>query len=190
MPVGSTDAEALLRTALSAWESRAEGLTAVLDELPVATYVTDNHGVVSYFNRACIALAGRTPAVRYDRWCVTWKLYTLDGNFLPHHECPMALAIRERRAIRGMEALAERPDGSRVRFVPYPTPLIDKSGEMVGAINLLVDVTEQRHADALLSQAARCRRLAKGVGDARTIDTLIDMAADYEAQASRLIPPH
>jgi PAS domain-containing protein len=100
---------------------------------------------------------------------------------------PMALAIRERRAVRGVEALAERPDGSRIRFVPYPTPLLDKSGEMVGAINLLVDVTEQRHVEALRSQAERCRRLAKGIDDARIVDTLTGMAADYEAQAAAIL---
>lgn len=187
MAVGSADAETLLQTALDAWESRGDALPAVLDALPVATYITDNQGIISYFNRACVALAGRTPVVEQDRWCVTWKLYTLDGNFLPHHECPMALAVRERRAVRGVEALAERPDGSRVRFVPYPTPLIDRSGEMAGAINLLFDVTEQRQADALFAQAARCRRLARGVGDSRTADTLNEMAADYEAQACRIV---
>lgn len=186
MNVAPVHAESMLRTALEAWNDREDALTAVLDELPVATYTTDLGGVVSYFNRACLALAGRTPVVQHDRWCVTWKLYTLDGAFLPHDESPMALTLRERRAIRGVEALAERPDGSRIRFVPYPTPLLDKSGEMVGAINLLVDVTEQRHVEALRSQAERCRRLAKGIDDARTVDTLTGMARDYEAQAAEI----
>lgn len=87
----------------------------------------------------------------------------------------------------GAEALAEGSDGSRVRFVPYPTPLLDKSGEMVGAINLLLDVTEQRQVDGLRSQGGRCRRLTKGIGDARTVDTLTGMAVDYEAQATAII---
>lgn len=187
MNVAPARAESMLRTALEAWNDREDALVAVLDELPVATYITDLGGVVSYFNRACLALAGRTPVVQHDRWCVTWKLYTLDGAFLPHDACPMALALRERRAIRGAEALAERPDGSRIRFVPYPTPLLNKSGEMVGAVNLLVDVTEQRHVEALRSQAERCRRLAKGIDDARTKDTLTGMAGDYEAQAVAII---
>lgn len=60
-----------------------------------------------------------------DRWCVTWKLFTNEGRPLPHDQCPMATAIRERRSIRGLTAIAERPDGRRVNFRPYRTPLFD-----------------------------------------------------------------
>jgi hypothetical protein len=56
----------------------------------------------------------------------------------------MAVAIRERRSIRGAEAIAERPDGTRINFVPYPTPLFDEDGNLAAAVNLLLDVTEQR----------------------------------------------
>ena len=47
---------------------------------------------------------------------------------MPHEQCPMAKALKDGRAIRGAEAIAERPDGSRVHFVPYPTLLHDHSG--------------------------------------------------------------
>ena len=47
-----------------------------------------------------------------DEWCVTWKLYWPDGTPLPHDQCPMAVALKEGRAIRNAEAIAERPDGT------------------------------------------------------------------------------
>ena len=56
------------------------------------------------------------------------ELYWPDGTPLPHDECPMALALKENRPIRGTEAVAERPDGVPVPFIPYPTPLHDASG--------------------------------------------------------------
>jgi two-component sensor histidine kinase len=65
-----------------------------------------------------------------------------------HDECPMAVALKERRPIRGAEALAERPDGTRVPFIPYPTPLYDGSGALVGAVNMLVDISERKQAEA------------------------------------------
>ena len=168
--------------------SREKGnLSEVLDRLPVAIYLTDVHGTITHFNRACIALAGRTPTVQHDKWCVTWKLYTLDGTALPHDQCPMAVAIKERRSVRGAEAIAERPDGTRIQFVPYPTPLFDDDGEFAGAVNLLVDVTEVRHAEYLREQAARCRRLSTSISDTRTIRTLKGMAEEYEDQAAQLI---
>src|ERR1700736_4764299 len=75
-----------------------------------------------------------------------WRLYWPDGRPLPHGECPMAVALKEGRQVRGLEAIAERPDGTRVRFLPYPTPLRDASGRLVGAINLLMDITERHEA--------------------------------------------
>ncbi|WP_245222406.1 sensor histidine kinase [Pseudomonas moraviensis] len=82
-----------------------------------------------------------------DLWCVTWKLFNTDGTYLPHDQCPMAVALKENRPIRGVEAIAERPDGTRVPFAPYPTPLHDADGNLIGAINMLVDITERKQAE-------------------------------------------
>jgi two-component sensor histidine kinase len=60
----------------------------------------------------------------------------------------MAIALKEKRPIRGMEAIAERPDGTRVPFIPYPTPLYDQQGQLAGAVNMLVDVSDHKHAEA------------------------------------------
>jgi two-component sensor histidine kinase len=59
----------------------------------------------------------------------------------------MAVCLREGRSIRGAEAIAERPDGSRVSFIPYPTPLRNAQGEIVGAINMLVDISDRKEAE-------------------------------------------
>ena len=66
---------------------------------------------------------------------------------MAHHQCPMALALREKREIRGIEAMAERPDGSLVQFMPYPTPLFDSTGVLIGAVNMLVDISDSKRAD-------------------------------------------
>ncbi len=181
--VGST--EALLHAALAAVSGPPEQLTDALEALPAAIYLTDAEGRITFFNRACIDLAGRVPTPGQDRWCVTWKLFTLDGSPLPHSDCPMATAIIERRAIRGVEAIAERPDGTRIRFRPFPTPLFDAQGALAGAINMLIDVTDRRRAEDLRDQALRCRRLAAGTTDRQTIEALRAMADEYEGEAAR-----
>jgi PAS domain-containing protein len=112
-----------------------------LDTFPVAIYVTDIDGFITYFNPACIDFAGRTPTLNQDRWCVTWKLYTNNGDFLPHEQCPMAVAIQTKRSVRGATAVAERPGGVRIKFQPFPTPVIGENGELLGAVNMLVDIT-------------------------------------------------
>lgn len=88
-------------------------------------------------------------------------MYWPDGTPLPHDECPMALALKEKRPIRGMEAIAERPNGTRVPFIPYPSPLFDASGALIGAVNTLVDITERYETELRLRESeARYRDLA------------------------------
>ena len=70
-----------------------------------------------------------------------------DGTPLPHDQCPMALALKEERPIRGAEAVAERPDGTRVPFMAFPTPLYDAAGALVGAVNMLIDLSEHTSAE-------------------------------------------
>ncbi|MFC7399990.1 PAS domain S-box protein [Chelatococcus sp. GCM10030263] len=119
---------------------------ALLEALPAAVYTTDLEGRITFFNEAAVEFAGRRPELG-DKWCVTWRLYSPDGAPLPHEECPMAVALREQRPVRNEEAIAERPDGSRIWFAPYPTPLRDSSGTMTGAINMLVDISHRKEAE-------------------------------------------
>lgn len=151
--------------AMAAALARAAGageaeFLAALEQVPAAAYRTDRDGLVTHYNRACVPFAGRRPVPHRDRWCVTWKLYTEAGALLPHDQCPMAVALRENREVRGARAVAERPDGRRLPFVPYPTPLRDERGELVGAINLLIDVSDPDREALGLEENGRYRRLA------------------------------
>lgn len=178
--------EDMMRSALNAAAIGDEALRVALEALPAPIYMTDAAGTVTFFNAHCVGFAGRRPAVGKDRWCVTWKLYTEDGAFLPHDQCPMALAIQSKSPVRGVSAIAERPDGGRVTFLPFPTLIFDDHGQLTGAVNLLLDLTEIRQIEDLQAQARRCRRLAEGLGDAVTIKTLSAMAAEFDAKAGEL----
>ena len=119
----------------------------VLQALPAAVYTTDAAGRITFFNEAAATLWGCRPAIGADSWCGSWKLFWPDGTPLPHDQCPMAIALKEQRAIVGAEAMTERPDGVRVPFLAYPSPLRDSSGAMCGAVNMLVDITERKRAE-------------------------------------------
>ena len=122
----------------------------MIDALPAAIYTTDANGHLTHFNPAAVKLSGRTPQIGTDEWCVSWKLYRPDGTPLPHDECPMAIALKQGRVIHGEEILVERPDGTRLWCTPYPTPLRDASGKVIGGINMLLDITERKHAEQRL----------------------------------------
>lgn len=157
----------------------------VLDDLPVPVYTTDADGAVTYWNRACVDFAGREPQLGSDRWCVTWQLLSIDGEPMRHEECPMAEAIKTRREVRGKVAIAMRPDGSRRAFAAYPTPLFGESGQLSGAVNVLIDISADQ-AEELDQQASRCRRLARSTNDSQAASILSAMADRYRAMADML----
>jgi PAS domain S-box-containing protein len=116
----------------------------LLDALPAAIYTTDALGRITFYNKAAAKLWGTRPELGKSEWCGSWRLYRTDGAALPHDQCPMAITLKEKREVRGVEAIAERPDGTRVNFIPYPTLVYDGSGGIAGAINTLVDTARQR----------------------------------------------
>src|SRR5437868_5839769 len=100
------------------WREAPEASRALLDCLPAAVYTTDAQGRITYYNEAAAELWGYRPPLDSATWCGSWKLFWLDGRPMAHDECPMAVTLRTGKAVRGMEAIAERPDGSRVQFAP------------------------------------------------------------------------
>jgi PAS domain S-box-containing protein len=128
-------------------------LHEIIEAIPAAIYTTDTEGRIKMFNRASVEFSGRTPELNSDHWCVTWKLYWPDGTPLPHDQCPMAMALKEGRPVRGYEAIAERPDGTRRNFMPFPMPLYDTSGKLTGAVNMLVDITDRKQAEEALRES-------------------------------------
>jgi PAS domain S-box-containing protein len=173
--------------ALQAVRESEGRLRELIEALPAAVYTTDAEGRITMFNQAAVKFSGRVPQIGSDSWCVSWKLYHPDGRPMAHDQCPMAIAVREGRAVRGTEAIAERPDGTRINFIPYPTPLRDRDGKIVGAINMLVDISARKRAEeqlaadadalarlnALGSQLWRATNLQEGMGE--MLDATIGM---------------
>ncbi|MEX1194029.1 MAG: PAS domain-containing sensor histidine kinase [Dehalococcoidia bacterium] len=153
--------------ALRASEARYRDLMEGID---VAVYTTDAAGRITLYNEAAVRLWGRRPEVGVDEWCGSWRLHHLDGTPMAHEDCPMAITLKENRPLRGEVAIAERPDGSRVFFMPFPTPLRDASGALVGAVNVMVDVSEHKRAEA---EAEGQRELVKAITQNMSVGLLM-----------------
>ena len=178
-------------------ERRFRGL---LDALPAAVYTTDAAGRITYYNDTAAALWGHRPPLGTSEWCGSWKLYWPDGTPLAHDECPMAIALKADRTVRGMEAVAERPDGTRVPFIPYPTPIHDDAGKLIGAVNMLVDITDRKRAED--QQALLVRELHHRVKNtlatvqaimgstARTVDNIEDFKTAIFGRIQSLAKTH
>lgn len=128
--------------------------TAVLDALPLAVYVTDVQGRITYYNRAAAELWGREPKLNSDRWCGFVAAFHLDGSPVPFEESPLAEALKGGKPTQGLLLIAEREEGTRVPYMPAPSAVLDEDGRITGAVNVLMDVSDRQRADQAAAQLA------------------------------------
>jgi PAS domain S-box-containing protein len=155
----------------------------LLEALPVAVYMTDSEGRITFYNSAAAELWGRRPELGSAQWCGSWKLYWPDGLLLPYDQCPMAVALKTGEPVREVEAVAERPDGTRVPFMAYPTPLRDTNGKLTGAINLLMPLQDQKEHEI---GRARLATIVENSNDAIMSKTLQGIIETWNAGAVRI----
>lgn len=139
---------AQIEVALRESEERQRQL---IEGLPAAVYTCDAKGRITMFNAAAAELWGRRPILHGDHWSGSWRIYHSDGTPLSAEQCPMAIALREGKIVRGTEIVVERADGSRRCVIPHPRLILDSSGAIVGAVNMLVDITDHKLAEAELA---------------------------------------
>jgi len=136
----------------------------LIHTLNTPLYATDMDGRITMFNPAAKELWGREPVVGEDLWCGSFRILRPDGTDLPLDNCPMALCLKERRPIYGEEIVVVRPDGATRNVAPHPQPLYDENGNMIGALNMLIDITELKDKErALRESEERYRQLASSL---------------------------
>jgi two-component system sensor histidine kinase VicK len=115
----------------------------LMETMAVAVYTCDMEGRVNFHNDAAVTLWGRKPELGVELWCGSHKMYTLDGDWMPHDQCPAAISLKERRAVKA-EALVQRPDGKMRHVLVFPRPEHDIHGNIIGLINAVVDITDRK----------------------------------------------
>src|SRR5437764_7686453 len=78
-----------------------------------------------------------------------------DGSLVRHDQCWMARCLREDKEYNGEEIVVERPDGSRRTVLAHANPLHDEEGRLIGAINVLLDITDRKQVEDDLRESDR-----------------------------------
>jgi two-component system sensor histidine kinase DegS len=133
-----------------------ERFRALFDLGPVGVYSCDMSGRIMEFNRCAEQMWGRRPKTGDlgEKFCGSYKLHSSEGRYMRHSVCPMAAVISGKMpSARDVEAVIERPDGSRITVIVNIVPLKNARGETTGAINCFYDVTERKHSETALAEA-------------------------------------
>lgn len=161
-----TDEKAATKGFLTDSERRYRSLVKTL---PVAAYVCDLEGRLTLFNDAAVRLWGREPTGD-DRWCGSFRVYTLDGTPLAPEDCPMARTVRTGQPVEGEVFLLERTDGTIVHILPCPRPLFDPAGNLEGGVNVLIDISSEKHSQQILEESINRLNLAVNAAELGTWD--------------------
>lgn len=149
---GRRSHEALLERSNEQLRQQESAFRQLLGALPAAIHTTDTMGRITYCNKAAIDLWGVSPEVGKDKCSDLGRLYYPDGTLVPIDECPTKKCLTERQAIQGREVVFERPDGRRIPIIPYPAPLTDERGEVVGVVSMKIDISERKQAERALAE--------------------------------------
>jgi PAS domain S-box-containing protein len=157
----------------------------LLEALPAAIQTTDAAGHVTYCNQAAIDLWGTRPALGRDTRHNLYRLLYPDGTPMPDDEQPCQVSLTEKRKVLGQDALLERADGQRIPIIPCPSPLFDEAGEFIGIVNMHLDITERKQAEAKLAE--REAQLAMFVEHAPAAIAMFDCDMRYLAVSRRFV---
>lgn len=130
----------------------------LLDGLHDGVYFTDRRRRIIYWNRAAERITGYAAGDVVGSSCKDNILVHVDelGCCLCHDKCPMMATIEDGE-IRHATAYLHHKDGHRVRVLVRTSPILDKHGQVIGAVEIF---SEHANVGADSDEIARLHRMA------------------------------
>ena len=116
----------------------------ILANLHCGLYFVDRHRIITYWNKAAEQISGYTADEVVGKSCADNLLIHIDseGDSLCLGACPLAASIEDGHP-REAEVYMHHKNGHRIPVSVRVSPLTDKQGEIIGAIELFVDISNQ-----------------------------------------------
>ena len=141
----------------------------ILDLLPIPTFICDAQGVILQYNKRAVEVWGRAPrpGQTHDEFSEDRRMSELDGT--PMTRSLLADVLATGKPVRDAERVVTRDDGSQMFASINIDPLRNAKGELVGAVNCFMDISERKRMDEALEQS-RLRGLEQDQRLAATYD--------------------
>jgi PAS domain S-box-containing protein len=142
------------KQAEEAIEQERQRLRVLVDTSPVGIVVVDADGRLLLVNREAerildTSFANGDSLESYERAAVRRRP---DGSLYTREELPLERALRRGETVRAEEIWFHLPDGRVVPTLRNTTPLYGTSGEIVGAIAIIQDMTPLEEVERVRSE--------------------------------------
>ncbi len=154
------------KEAEEALKNREYLLNKVFDLLPIGLWFADENGKLIRGNPAGVKIWGAEPAVPIEEYGVFKARRLPSGKDIAADDWALAHTIRQGVTIVDELLEIDSFDGKKKIIRNYTAPVLDDLGNILGAIVVNHDITEQEHLQAQLTQAQKMEsvgRLAGGV---------------------------
>ena len=130
-------------------------LATVVGELPLALLSCDVRGQLTHYNRAAVELFGiatQSEAGPRNPYPIMSQVFSPDGKAeIPREQRPLARALRG-ETCKDQEFRIVRPDGAARVILSTSQRLMGPEGQPLGALAMVLDITERRLAEEELER--------------------------------------
>ncbi|MFZ6052491.1 PAS domain S-box protein [Halocola ammonii] len=131
----------------------------ILEEIPLAVYICNRQGKITFYNSAALHLWGRTPDLDSEYWSGAYREFDIEGSEITVAQHQKWSSFEDNRAFRALEMEIERPSGVKKNVLLHIKPIYSTLGKVKETLHILADISDKEQKEQELRQSENSYRL-------------------------------